>query len=103
MEALKDWIQIIMFCVVAIGYLYSLLKKVERPDQDADKRLSKIETICPIQHLSIEEKFGLMHERLMEQGNHFKHIENSMASMDKNIAIILDREMQDRKQQEQQP
>lgn len=97
MEALKDWIQIIMFGVVAIGYLYTLLKKVEKPDEDAAKRIDKIETLCPVQHLAIEEKFRLMNEKSLAIDNHLKHIESAMTNMDKNIAIILDREIQDRK------
>lgn len=103
MDSIQDWIQLAMFGVVVIGWLYTMLKKVEKPDQDADKRLSKIETTCPIQHLSIEEKFRLMNEKSLAIDNHLRHIENSMTNMDKNIAIILDREMQDRKRQDQQP
>lgn len=93
MEALQDWIQIIMFSLVAIGYLYNLLKKVEDPDQKASDRIAKIETICPIQHLSIEEKFKLMNEKSLVVDNHLRHIEKDIAEINKNIAIILDREI----------
>lgn len=97
MESVKDWIQVGMFVIAILGWLYSILKKVETPYQDIDKRIRKIETTSPIQHLAIEEKFRLMNEKSLAIDNHLKHIEICMNNMDKNIAIILDRELQNRK------
>lgn len=94
-NSIQDWIQLAMFGVVVIGWLYSILKKVERPDEAADKRISKIETICPVQHLAIEEKFRLMNEKSLAIDNHLKHIEKCLSTMDKNIAVILDREIRE--------
>jgi len=90
---MQDWIQLAMFGVAVIGWLYSVLKKVERPDEEADKRISKIETICPIQHLAIEEKFRLMNENLLLTKNHIRHVEGSLNLIEKDIAVILDRQI----------
>jgi hypothetical protein len=98
MDSVKDWIQIAMFSVAVVGWLYAMLKKVENPDLLADKRLSKLETIFPINNLSIEERFKLMNEKSLAIDNHLRHIESDMSDIKKDIAIILDRELQIRKQ-----
>jgi len=92
-----DLITISMFGLVVIGYLYNALKKVEKPDRIASERIAKLETICPIQHLAIEEKFKLMNDKSLVVNNHLHHIEEDMGEINKNIAILLDRKIQEDK------
>lgn len=86
-DSLKDWIQLAMFGSVIIGWFYSLLKKVEKPDEMADKRISKIEQECPLKHKTIDDAIIFISRGLeLIKENHLKHIEGDVSKINEKLA-----------------
>jgi hypothetical protein len=91
-----QWYEIILIAL-SIGQFLAMIIGgyifIRKPSDDATNRISRIETICPVQHLQIEEKFSLMRENILVGENHLKHIESHLYDISRDIAVILDRQL----------
>ena len=85
-----------MFGAVIIGWFYSLLKKVEKPDQLADKRLNKLENNCPLKHRIIDDNYleikssfaNLTKELQFFKENGLDHIEDNTTAIRERMAKL---------------
>ncbi len=70
-----------------IGMIFLVYKHFRNSDINASKRLSIIETTCPIKHKTIEDTLTTLTKELsLIKENHLRHIEGDVAKINERMA-----------------
>lgn len=97
MDEIQKYLGIIIQIATIGSVVFLIYKSFREPDIKADKMLGINAATCDIKHRIIDDKFEVVAKELtLIKENHLKHIESSIAKIETNVAIILDRENRDR-------
>lgn len=72
-----------------IGMLFLIYKHFRNPDIAASKRLSIIETTCPLKHKTIDEAIMTISKNFeFLKENHIRHIEKDISGINEKMAVL---------------
>lgn len=70
-----------------IGMMFLVYKHFRNPDISASKRLSIIETTCPIKHKTLDDAISTFARNLeLIKENHLRHIEGDISKINEKMA-----------------
>lgn len=92
-ESISKYLGIIIQFATIGSVIFLVYRTFRDPDVKADKKLGINQATCQLKHRIIDDKFeSIAKELTLIKENHLAHIEKSVAKIETNVAILMDRE-----------